>query len=155
MGGERVISLEWAAGFVDGEAHVGLSRHGRTGRFTPNVSIRQCDREPLELLAAAFGGGLVIHRPKTERWNTAWAWQLQRRQAISFLTAIAPHVVRSVIRERIAILVEYQAVVEEYKRNGKRGVVDLDYNARKTAIFERFAALKTRGVRAPDLATET
>ena len=78
--------LAWAAGFFEGEGHVGFkSNEPRKGVIYPSVraSVGQVAREPIDRFQRAVGGGTV--RPSyTQRSNGGemWYWQSHARNVI-------------------------------------------------------------------------
>lgn len=139
------LNLAWATGFFEGEGYIGIVRHGRHGRFTLSVSVRQCEIEPLLLFKERFGGCVVVHRPASGNVRLSHAWTLQRNPAAIFLSAIRPFVVRQVIRKRIDVAVRFDAIVQEYKAR-KLGVKCPEYDRLLFGVWEEMNALKTRGI---------
>jgi hypothetical protein len=59
--------LAWAAGFWDGEGHVGARDNGRGHRYI-HANVTQKDRGVLERLVSIVGGKIYPH-------TSGWNWQ--------------------------------------------------------------------------------
>jgi hypothetical protein len=90
----------WAAGFFDGEGSINITNQVQqsTGRMYHALclSTAQVSREPLDVLAARWGGTVVSRVPgPTARPNTqlSFAWQVRSQQAENFLRDIQPYAI--------------------------------------------------------------
>lgn len=78
--------VAWAAGFIDGEAHLSIVNSNRGNYFYARVSVSQRTREPLVRLRDLFGGTLHSGR--------LWCWSLNRREDVRrALTLMLPMLV--------------------------------------------------------------
>lgn len=83
----------WAAGFIDGEGHVGIHRirrEGKLARLNPRVIVGQTHRDPLDRLHDLFGGSVNTRKQTADR-RTFWIWEpagAKRTHAV--LTATLP-----------------------------------------------------------------
>lgn len=75
--------VAWAAGFLDGEAHVGINRirdrragagEPRLFRLQPRITVGQTSCEPLERLQALWGGAIADRPRASERHRPCYVW---------------------------------------------------------------------------------
>lgn len=95
----REIDLSWAAGFIDGEGCVTLSR-GKSKRDPSKwrpylvLAVTQSYPEPLERLSKVAGHGNV-QGPYSYSGGLSkkpiYRWQLSRKQAETFLRELEPY----------------------------------------------------------------
>lgn len=142
MGKDSSIQSDaWAAGFFDGEGYVGILQRNSSGRFELALSIRQCDPEPLRHLQKRFGGWLSVHKVKTKNCRPAWSWSLTRQRCLPFLRAIQPFLMRTILKRRISVAIEFQVQVKS------SGRADAKYTRRQKGFYLRMHKLKTRGLK--------
>lgn len=86
-------SLEWIAGFFDGEGCICTcpARRGARSRVL-DVSISQAYPAPLEDIKQIFGGYLHALHPAIGHRKTVYNWKVQAKKAEAFLRAIQPFV---------------------------------------------------------------
>ena len=87
----RKLSLQYIAGFFDGEGCVNMARL-RSSIF-PRVLIVHTDRYILELLQEQFGGDINPVHHRRENWKPSWIWRLSWKPAVDFLRKIEPYLV--------------------------------------------------------------
>lgn len=100
-----ITSYAWAAGFVDGEGYIAVSRKkpsysvrksgpniGRPRRdgvvYWLQLSVAQRNPEPLHALVRLFGGNIRVCRPK--RGNVYYSWRICADNALAALEAMLP-----------------------------------------------------------------
>lgn len=87
------LDTAWAAGFFDGEGHIGVTR-GKSGQWLA-MSVAQSDRRPLDRFAAIFGGKIIPIGPSTGAvvsTRQRWRWYLSRRaEIIAAMDAMLPY----------------------------------------------------------------
>lgn len=99
-GGRSPFSIEWAAGFVDGEACIGIIRQGHKGRSKPtyrvNLSIDQNHLAVLEHLQAGLGGAGRIYKVTRKRQHKRQVYTLVLTgiRALTAIQALRPHLMR-------------------------------------------------------------
>jgi hypothetical protein len=114
----------YAAGLVDGEGTITLSRNHRGKMRCPVISMTSTTREMLQFMQERYGGSIRVQRTYGENHSTAYIWSAQYNRAIDTLQRIRPYLlVPEKIRRADLILQTYKSVTP---RNGK-------YDA-KTAI---------------------
>lgn len=101
---DRTYQLAWAAGFIDGEGFVGLSRgvSKKTGRPFHQliVDVSQMKREPLDVLVELFGS-----RVRLGRQGTVYFWRVGTTDAVRVLREIAPYTVGK--RRQVELGIEF------------------------------------------------
>jgi hypothetical protein len=82
----------YAAGLIDGEGSITAYAPSRSPHsFAISVSVRMCDREPIDWLATTFGGKSILQKRPTKSGTPIFEWKLNSRNAAAFLTLIKPH----------------------------------------------------------------
>lgn len=105
-----MISIEYAAGFFDGEGSVyAATRANKNNRYslrapTILVTITQVKRPVLEVLKKRWGGSIWT-RATNGRQQECHQWVLCARMASSFLREIYPHLI--VKKDVVGLAIEY------------------------------------------------
>jgi hypothetical protein len=88
------LDCAWAAGFFDGDGHIGVTRqkkHGREVRWV-RMAVGQSDVRPLERLRSIFGGKIIPVGPNALSVKPRWMWYLSRRADIeAAMAAMVPY----------------------------------------------------------------
>ena len=128
------VRFPYAAGLIDGEGTITLSRLHASDRFrAPAVSISSTSRELLLYMQENFGGLIITHKTYQKHHKAHWSWRMKQHAAIEFLRSIAPFLIEKEKRRRaILIIEEYTSVTP---RNGRYSD---DLLRRKTAFEENF-----------------
>lgn len=126
----------YAAGILDGEGSIVLTRCRKKRWASPVVSVASTDRELLEWLRSRCGGTIVRKRTYQPQHSESFDWKLTDRQALEFLRVVRPFMV---VRRKIArcdlLLSEYLACTP---RNGRYSPA---MAKRKRELIERFSSL--------------
>lgn len=93
----------YVAGLLDGEGSITLLRSGKNRSRVPVVQITMSEREPLDAIAAVFGGSVRQNRKPTENSKGMNTWQLKASAALDFLLSVKPHL-RIERRQNLAAL---------------------------------------------------
>lgn len=111
------ITPEYAAGLIDGEGSVMLTRD-HVGRWrTPRVSITSTTIEFLEAMKDTYGGYISRHTSKTANWKQAWVWAVNGNACLEMLADIVPYMLEPKKKARTwHLLVHYKNLTP---RNGK------------------------------------
>jgi hypothetical protein len=80
-----MLDSAYVAGFIDGEGCLMIQRTSLI------ISVAQCKRDVLDRLATQYGGRVYVQHAATEKWRSAWQWQVYNRLAYDILTEIRPH----------------------------------------------------------------
>ena len=130
------IEAAYAAGILDGEGSIGLSRVHSSRWPSPVVSVASTDRELLEWLRARVGGTIIQKQTYQPHHSRSFDWKLTDRRALSFLKIVRPFlVIQRKINRADLLLNDYLACTP---RNGRYTV---EMAARKRALIERFSSL--------------
>jgi hypothetical protein len=107
----------YAAGLIDGEGTITLSRDHPQKRRFPVVSVTSTTPELLEPLFAEYGGHVRVHRTYSERHSDSFIWSVRYDRAIRMLQRIRPYLrVHEKQRRTDLILCCYKRLTP---RNGK------------------------------------
>ncbi len=114
----KATILAYAAGIIDGEGTIALTRHGRTDRFRhPMVHVASTSPELLAFLKRHFGGCITNKKTYKAHHKPSFTWSLQNNAALEFLSLVYPHLVENKKRKRASLLLtEYKRLT---RRNGK------------------------------------
>lgn len=130
------VEAAYAAGILDGEGSVSLTRN-RKGRWpSPQVSVASTDREVLEWLRHRFGGSISTKKPRQPSHSISYDWKVTDRLALRFLQTVRPYMVIHRKISRTDLLIE--AYLACTPRNGRYNADLLD---RKRVLIELFASL--------------
>ena len=126
----------YAAGILDGEGCIQLTRCRRDRWPSPIVSIASTDRELLEWFRSRCGGTITHKRTYSPNHSPSFEWKLTDRQALQFLEIVHPFLVIGRKRARCELLLaEY---LECTPRNGR--YTD-EMATRKRELIESFSSL--------------
>ena len=126
----------YAAGLIDGEGSVLLTRLSGGEYRAPVVSMPSTTRELTDYMHATFGGHVVFRKARRPRWSDAWVWNIRSNACLTFLDIIFPYMRENRKRARAELLLtEYKTVT---KRNGKYSECDI---ARKRAFEDAFMSI--------------
>ena len=91
-----LVVIAWAAGFFDGEGCVFGYEGEQPGgyrRFTFGIALAQTTPEPLERLAAHWGGKVRPKAAPSPRHKDQWTWGIRGADAAAFLEDVLPYLV--------------------------------------------------------------
>lgn len=110
MNKENAVKYAYAAGFVDGEGCLKMSkrnpRNGRAVNYGLLVSVVQKDARPLDWLVGNFGGQIYLKNKKLDSSDWIYEWRVSEQRAYEFLKKIAPFL--KVKREQADLLIRFQ-----------------------------------------------
>lgn len=130
------VEAAYAAGILDGEGSITLTRN-HTGRWpSPQVSVASNDRELLVWLRARFGGAITTKKPRQPQHAVAFDWKLTDRRALRFLQIVRPYLVIERKIRRCDLLL--QAYLDCTPRNGR---YTEEMQQKKEAFLEVFHSL--------------
>ena len=94
------LSLEYVAGFIDGEGCICTGRTGTRSAdgkrlLVPRVMIANTDRRVLDLIRSQFGGTIqTVRRPASKpNWKPGYAWRLANSAALDLLERVRPFLI--------------------------------------------------------------
>lgn len=134
--------VAWAAGFFDGEGCIfGYeSVQGGYRRFTFGLIAAQISREPLEELAAAWGGTVRAKPQHNPRHRDQFVWAIRGLEASWFLEDVLPHLRVKYDEARVALPCLFRT-----HRHGV-GFTEAEVADRRAAI-QTLRSAKTKGRR--------
>ena len=103
-----VRELGWAAGCFDGEGTVTIGGAGFRNFPQSRVLLTNTDREVVDFYVKRWGGRIRPRKHPSERSRRPYEWAVWARNMRWFLRDILPHVQRSVVREKISIVLEIE-----------------------------------------------
>jgi hypothetical protein len=108
----------YAAGLIDGEGTITLSRNNRSDEYrAPVVSMTSTTRELVDVLQHRYGGSVRRHRTYKPQHADSYIWSVRHDRALEMVACIAPYLrVPTKIHRARLLLDVYKAVTP---RNGK------------------------------------
>lgn len=111
------VNAAYAAGILDGEGSITITRN-HSGRWpSPQVSVSSTDRELIDWLKNYFGGSISTKKPRQPEHSIAFDWKLTDRRALWFLQIVRPFLVIQRKIRRCDLLL--RAYVDCTPRNGR------------------------------------
>lgn len=88
-----MLSVEYLAGFVDGEGYLGLGRipRGRSHEYCLRISVHNTNRQILEEIREGWGGCLAGAGAGKPGWKPAYVLIWTNAAAAGLLTEVAPY----------------------------------------------------------------
>lgn len=107
----------YAAGLMDGEGTVTLTKYKKSDFRYPTVSVSSTTQELVKFMKSNYGGCISVkERPDNPSWKQGYQWTVIRNEAISFLNKVLPYMKEpEKIRRGNLVVNEYLTVTP---RNG-------------------------------------
>lgn len=88
--------LQYYAGFIDGEAYIGIKKESLRGRsknpgYSEKVSVAGTNEMVIKSFNELWPGTLHYHRPGKNSRSPYWSWELSNKKAREFLKLIRPY----------------------------------------------------------------
>jgi len=133
--------LAYAAGFVDADGYVSLSKVRKTAKFRmPYVQVTNNDSDIVWFFQLNWNGQVRKRKNPGANHNDSFDWFLTYDAALNFLEEIRPYMQHRKKQQRIDImLADYKKVT---KRNGKYTEAE---RLAKVAFEERVMGIQMRG----------
>ncbi len=130
------IEAAYAAGIVDGEGSISITRNHSSRWPSPQVSVASNDRELLEWLRIRFGGTITTKQPRKQQHAISFDWKLTDRRALRFLEIVKPYlVIQRKIRRCDLLLAAY---LDCTPRNGR---YTEEMKLKKQALLDEYHSL--------------
>ena len=130
------IEAAYAAGILDGEGSISITRN-HSGRWpSPQVSVASNDRELLEWLRVRYGGTITTKQPRKPQHAVSYDWKLTDRRALRFLQIVRPYLVIERKIRRCNLLLN--AYLDCTPRNGR---YTEEMQLKKQALLDEFHSL--------------
>ena len=126
-------SLEYMAGFFDGEGCIHISKRQRGQSHRLQVTINQVSILPLGPFIATFGGKLYTLKKSHIYKNGRFQWGLYGRNAIPLLEKLLPHLLLKKAQAEIAL--DFLSHVSDGKASEVESF-ELEMQARIYSIFK-------------------
>lgn len=89
---QKIAIDAYAAGLIDGEGSVLLTKQSRHNQFrAPVVSATSTTRPLLEFLVEYYGGHIVPQKKRNDNYLPAWKWSIRYNKALNLLKQIIPY----------------------------------------------------------------
>lgn len=138
-------TVGYAAGLIDGEGYISLSKQkpnglNKTPRYQVKVGIKMCSEQVIRFMHINFGGGVYQRAPYKTHWKGYWEWHLNTGKSVKdFLLLVLPFLIEK--QERAKLMIEY---IESL--SGRTSPVSNEELLRREAYFMKMKSLNTRGV---------
>ena len=123
------ITLDYIAGFFDGEGSVGIYRNGQRSWHLRTQLTQNIDRSTTALLSELrqrFGGNLATMRSPIYRASVAYNWQLNGAVAAAFLREVLPYL--RLKREQADFAIAWQSIQQKASRDERGRNVAHDHD---------------------------
>ena len=87
-----MISVEYAAGFFDGEGCINFSSD-RYGKPFIRILVVNTDVSVLELFKDRWQGNITANKRHKDNWKQSYTWRLSHAKAYDFIREIQPFLV--------------------------------------------------------------
>lgn len=146
---EEIIEADYiyAAGFIDGEGHIGIMK--MTGNsninqmypsYTLLVQIYNTNLEVLEWFQRKFGGKFYEVMSLQPNRKDQWYWKLTSKSACEFLKLIRPYCI--VKREQVKLAIEFY----DSKKNFTGYIIPKEEVEKREQFYLQFRKLNQKGV---------
>jgi hypothetical protein len=123
----------YAAGIIDGEGTVGLSRSKPNENRSPNVTVPNCTKGLIDFMHNVFGGTVSTKRTYKPDQSPSWVWSIRGDAALRFLSKALRFMQHpEKVRRASMLTTEYKGLTP---RNGK---YTLDQKIAKREFESRF-----------------
>ena len=85
--GQKLISIEWLSGYIDGEGCFVLPQ----GNRQPTIKINSANYDLLSAIFEQFGGSFYNHGSATNKRRKSWSWVIRGDRAIDLTVKLLPH----------------------------------------------------------------
>lgn len=141
----RAVDVAWAAGVFEGEGSIGINTPTKRNLGHLYATVVNTDSALTDFFQLHWPGYCRrTHLPGNRRPATVWT--IAARRAAGFLQMILPYVRRPIVRERIALALQYQ----DGKRHGRARPVSREYREDQFSAWLYMRQLNIRGVDAPE-----
>jgi len=116
MGIQKMVNLDYLAGFCDGEGCFTIVKHThkqgerRYFEYKPTVVVSNTNRKILERFKKTFKAGSIqvanYGRISNRRWKQTWNWVLVNKQATNFCSTMLNKLILK--KEQAMILIKLQ-----------------------------------------------
>ncbi len=130
------VEAAYAAGILDGEGSISVTRNHSTRWPSPQVSVASTDRELLGWFRERFGGSISTKQPRKANHSLSFDWKLTDRRALRFLQIVRPYLVIERKIRRCDLLLK--AYLDCTPRNGRYSA---EMTVQKQVFLDQFTSL--------------
>jgi hypothetical protein len=142
------MSLEYIAGFFDGEGSIGIYKISRTGGYRLRTQLTQNitpDSESVMIeLQSRFGGNIARMRAPIYKRGAAYNWQLNADVAAGFLKQIEPYLILK--KDQAVCALAWQSGRPLPSRNAKGKMVAFTQRPLDAGVVKLMKALKCASI---------
>lgn len=145
-----MVSLQYLAGFIDGEGSLSLARIPRSGgspEYCVRISIANTNKRVLEDIQSEYGGTLASQGPRNPKWRQSYALIWTNAAAARILGKIVP-MLRTKSKQAAALLDFAAHITKCPRRRDRYGYLTClsegDKGIRE-AFYKRLKVLNARG----------
>jgi hypothetical protein len=145
---QEELLTAWAAGFIDGEGVVYISKgkpsqRGVSPRYNLVVQVGCTRLEPLLRLQELFGGSICTNTNKRKpHWKPKFVWNVSALKAVSCISRVLPYL--SIKREQACLGLELEQL-KAIKTNSKKLALTACELRTREVIYQKVKILNERG----------
>ncbi len=115
--------LAYAAGIIDGEGCIRVSRHNPQGnRGILEIYVSNTNEWLCYWLQSQFGGNVYTQKSINPLWKRAYRWRLASNYALEFLRLILPYLQIKKQHAEIVIKFQERRIQGKHKSEGQRAI---------------------------------
>lgn len=144
----KELSIEYAAGFFDGEGSATMEFHPKERRlnarfdyYTLRVKISNTNLDILKAFQARWGGGVDLVKRTSPRHKQAYIWRIYSKASIPFLESILPYLRLKGDVVRLCLRLQ-----SDYTYGGRNRIITPEAQTKRRSIYDSIKLLNHRGV---------
>lgn len=98
----------YAAGFVEGEGCIAINKPNLNNFGILTVTVSNTDRQTIDWFQERWPGCVKLKQNKNPKNRLAWEWLVASKKAANFLIQIRTFIVRDIIKQKIAVALDFQ-----------------------------------------------
>lgn len=143
--GAHLASLEWCAGFIDGDGCIQVDKSRTKGRkhvgYSLNIQACQISLLPLVALKEALGGSITEHGKASKANNRIWSWWVSGKEAFAAVEKLRPYLL---LKRAQADFIVDNPPLYVYTHRGKGSTRLPEANQRWELLYNGLKDLKTQ-----------
>lgn len=143
-----MVSVEYLAGFTDGEGYLGIARipRSRAPEYCLRVSLYNTNRQVLDEIRQSWGGAFSAVGQRRAGWKPSYALIWTNASAGELLRKLAPHL--RVKSEQVAALLVFQEHIRAFRRTrdsrGRLLPIPAEEVEHRESVYQYVKLLNTR-----------
>lgn len=144
-----MVSVEYLAGFVDGEGYLALGRiaRARSVEYPLRLVVYNTNADVIESIRTVWGGTISHSASRKPGWKDQYALIWTNAAAANLIERVAPYL--HVKAEQAAALLEFHAHVKSFPRNrdskGRLLPMPGEEQESREAVYQHLKTLNARG----------